>query len=52
MMLALARSPSSGWSTIVALPNSEFDAGERDLALALGVAGSVLLAMGPSWHSM
>jgi len=46
MVLALARSPSSGWSTIIALPNSEFDAGERDLALALAAAGTVLLAMG------
>nr|WP_246742635.1 PAS domain-containing protein [Microvirga splendida] len=46
MILALSRSPSSGWSTIVALPNSEFDAGGHDLALALAAAGSVLLALG------
>ncbi|MEE1654738.1 PAS domain-containing protein [Microvirga sp. CF3062] len=46
VVLALARSPSSGWSTIVALPNSEFDAGARDLAFALAAAGSVLLALG------
>jgi hypothetical protein len=46
MVLALARSPASGWSTIVALPNAEFDAGERDLALALAAAGGVLLALG------
>ncbi|WP_052002929.1 ATP-binding protein [Microvirga sp. BSC39] len=45
MVLALARSPSSGWSTIVALPNAEFDAGARDLALALAAAGSMLLAL-------
>jgi PAS domain S-box-containing protein len=44
--MALARSPASGWSTIVALPNSEFDPGERDLALALAAAGGVLLALG------
>ncbi len=46
MVLALSRSPASGWSTIVALPNAEFDAGERDLALALMAAGGVLLALG------
>lgn len=46
MVLALARSPASGWSTIVALPSAEFDAGERDLALALAAAGCVLLALG------
>lgn len=45
-VMALSRSPSSGWSTLVAVPQSEVTAGARDLALALAGTGSILLALG------
>lgn len=45
-VMGLARSPSSGWSTILALPRSEVSAGAWNLARILAVASSLLLALG------
>lgn len=49
MVMALSRSPSSGWSMIVALPSAEFNAGARDLALALSATGLVLFVLGAAF---
>jgi PAS domain-containing protein len=48
-VMALSRSPSSGWSTIVALPRAELNASSRDLALALAIVGLVLFAAGAAF---
>jgi two-component sensor histidine kinase len=45
-LLALARSPGSGWSTIVAVPRSEITAPAWRSALYLALAGGLLLALG------
>jgi PAS domain S-box-containing protein len=45
-LLAFSRSPSSGWSTIVAVPQSEITAAPWRSALYLALAGGVLLALG------
>jgi PAS domain S-box-containing protein len=45
-LLAFSRSPSSGWSTIVAVPRSEITAAPWRSALYLALAGGVLLALG------
>jgi two-component sensor histidine kinase len=45
-VLALARSPGSGWSTIVAVPRSEITAPAWRSALYLALAGGLLLALG------
>ncbi len=45
-LLAFSRSPSSGWSTIVAVPQSEITAAPWRSALYLTLAGGVLLALG------
>jgi PAS domain S-box-containing protein len=45
-VLALSRSPGSGWSTIVAVPQSEITAPARRSALYLTGAGALLLSGG------
>ncbi|MEE1613423.1 sensor histidine kinase [Microvirga sp. CF3016] len=45
-LLALARSPGSGWSTIVAVPRSEITAPAWRSALYLALAGGLLLTLG------
>jgi PAS domain S-box-containing protein len=45
-LVALSRSPASGWSTIVAVPRSEIAAAPLRSALYLAVAGGLLLALG------
>ncbi|MBM6583797.1 sensor histidine kinase [Microvirga sp. BT689] len=45
-LLALSRSPGSGWSTIVAVPRSEITAAAWRSALYLALAGGLLLALG------
>jgi len=45
-LLALARSPGSGWSTIVAVPRSDITAPAWRSALYLALAGGLLLALG------
>jgi PAS domain S-box-containing protein len=45
-LLALSRSPGSGWSTILAVPQSEITAAPWRSALYLAGAGGFLLALG------
>ena len=45
-LLALSRSPGSGWSTILAVPRSEITAAPWRSALYLAGAGGFLLALG------
>ena len=45
-LLALARSPGSGWTTILAVPRSEITAPAWRSALYLALAGGLLLALG------
>ena len=45
-VIGFARSPASGWSTVVAVPQSELSAGIRQLALYLAAAGGLLIALG------
>jgi PAS domain S-box-containing protein len=45
-LLALSRSPGSGWSTIVAVPRSEITAAPWRSALYLTAAGGLLLTLG------
>jgi len=45
-LIALSRSPGSGWSTIVAVPRSEITAAPWRSALYLALAGGLLLAFG------
>jgi PAS domain S-box-containing protein len=45
-LIALSRSPGSGWSIIVAVPQSEITAAARQSALYLVVGGGLLLALG------
>ena len=45
-LLALARSPGSGWSTIVAVPRSDITAPAWRSALYLALAGGLLLTLG------
>jgi PAS domain S-box-containing protein len=45
-LLALSRSPGSGWSTIVAVPRSEITAAPWRSALYLAGAGGLLLTLG------
>ncbi len=45
-VLALSRSPGSGWSTIVAVPQSEITGPARRTALVLAAAGALLLGGG------
>jgi PAS domain S-box-containing protein len=45
-VLALSRSPVSGWTTIVAVPRTELTAGLRSLALYLATAAGLLSAAG------
>lgn len=45
-LVALARSPGSGWSTLLAVPRSEITAPAWRSALYLALAGGLLLALG------
>jgi len=45
-LIALARSPGSGWSTILAVPQSEITAPAWRSALYLALAGGLLMALG------
>ncbi|HYF54571.1 MAG TPA: cache domain-containing protein, partial [Salinarimonas sp.] len=45
-VLALARSPTSGWTMILAVPRTELTAGLRNLALLLAGAAGLLTALG------
>jgi len=45
-LLALSRSPGSGWSTIVAVPRSDLTAAPRRSALYLAAGGGLLLTLG------
>jgi PAS domain S-box-containing protein len=45
-LIALSRSPGSGWSTIVAVPQSEITAAPWQSALYLALTGGVLLGLG------
>jgi PAS domain S-box-containing protein len=45
-LLALSRSPGSGWSTLVAVPRSEITAAPWRSALYLAAGGGLLLALG------
>lgn len=45
-LLALSRSPGSGWSTLVAVPRSEITAGPWQSALYLAAGGGLLLVLG------
>ncbi len=45
-LLALSRSPGSGWSTIVAVPQSEITAAPWQSALYLAAAGGLILTLG------
>jgi PAS domain S-box-containing protein len=45
-VLALSRSPSSGWTTILAVPRTELSAGIKQLALYLAGMAGLLSALG------
>ncbi len=45
-VIGFARSPASGWSTVVAVPRAELSAGIRESAVYLAAAGGLLIALG------